>query len=37
MDAIYYTLNPWWEGKDIETGISRYAYLQKIPTYLTRK
>ncbi len=37
MDAIYYTLNPWWEGKEIETGISRDAYLKKIPTYLTRK
>jgi predicted AAA+ superfamily ATPase len=37
MDAIYYALNPWWEGKEIETGISRDAYLEKIPTYLTRK
>ena len=37
MDAIYYNLNPWWEGKEIETGISRDAYLEKIPTYLTRK
>jgi predicted AAA+ superfamily ATPase len=30
-------LNPWWEGKEIETGISRDAYLGKIPTYLTRR
>ena len=37
MDAIYYALNPWWEGKEIETGLSRDAYLEKIPTYLTRK
>ena len=37
MDAVYYTLNPWWEGKDIETGIRRDAYLDKIPTYLARK
>ena len=37
MDAIYYALNPWWEGKEIETGISRDAYLEKISTYLTRK
>lgn len=37
MDAIYHTLNPWWEGKEIETGISRDAYLEKIPTCLMRK
>lgn len=37
MDAIYYTLNPWWEGKTIETGINRNAYLERIKTYLARK
>jgi predicted AAA+ superfamily ATPase len=37
MEAIYYTLNPWWEGKKFETGISRDAYLEKISSYLTRK
>ena len=37
MDAIYYALNPWWEEKEIEAGISRDAYLEKISTYLTRK
>ena len=37
MDAIYYALNPWWEGKEIETGISRDAYLGKISTHLSRK
>ncbi len=36
MDAIYYALNPWWEGKEIDTGISRDAYLAKIPAYLAR-
>lgn len=37
MDAIYYTLNPWWEGKAFESGIRRVAYLEKIPTFLARK
>ncbi|WP_435549319.1 ATP-binding protein [Desulfobacterium sp. N47] len=37
MDTIYYALNPWWEGKEIDTGISRDAYLEKISTYLARK
>jgi uncharacterized protein len=37
MDAIYYTLNPWWEGKKIDTGIDRDIYLNHIPTYLQRK
>lgn len=37
MDSVYYALNPWWEGKEIATGISRDAYLKKITTYLTRK
>ncbi len=33
----FYALNPWWEGKEIATGIRRDAYLKKITTYLTRK
>ena len=37
MDAIYYTLNPWWEGKKIDTGIDRNIYLNHISTYLQRK
>ena len=37
MDAIYYTLNPWWEGKKIDTGIDRDIYLNRISTYLQRK
>lgn len=37
MDAIYYTLNPWWEGKKIDTGIDRDIYLNHISTYLQRK
>ncbi len=37
MDAIYYALNPWWEGKEPEAGIGRDAYLEKISTYLARK
>ncbi|MEI8174158.1 MAG: AAA family ATPase, partial [Deltaproteobacteria bacterium] len=37
MDVIYYTLNPWWEGKKIDTGIDRDIYLNRISTYLHRK
>ena len=37
MDAIYYALNPWWEGKKSDTGIDRDCYLKHIPTYLQRK
>jgi len=37
MEAIYYALNPWWEGKEIEAGIRRDAYLEKVPACLARK
>ncbi len=37
MDAIYYTLNPWWEGKKSDVGIDRDSYLNNISTYLQRK
>ena len=37
MDAIYYALNPWWEGKDFESGINRPEYLDRLPTLLKRK
>lgn len=26
----YFTLNPWWEGKGFETGVSRKEYLEKL-------
>jgi len=37
MDTIYYTLNPWWEGRAFESGINRVACLDKVPTFLARK
>lgn len=37
MDAIYYTLNPWWEGKETDTGVHRDVYLEKLSSFLTRK
>lgn len=37
METIYYTMNPWWEGKDFESGIDRPEYLYRLPTLLKRK
>jgi predicted AAA+ superfamily ATPase len=37
MEAVYYALNPWWEGKDFESGIERAEYLGKFPELLKRK
>ena len=37
MEALYYTLNPWWEGKEFAAGIDRDAYLRQLPTYLQRR
>jgi predicted AAA+ superfamily ATPase len=37
MESLYYTLNPWWEGKGIDTGVSRDLYLKRLPDYLKRK
>ncbi len=37
MEAIYYTLNPWWEGKDFESGIERTEYVGRLPEFLKRK
>ncbi len=37
METIYYTFNPWWEGKDFESGINRTEYLNKFPALLKRK
>jgi len=30
MEELYYALNPWWEGKTFESGITREVYLEKI-------
>lgn len=37
METIYYTFNPWWEGKDFESGIDRPDYLNRLPSLLNRK
>ena len=37
MEALYYTFNSWWEGKDFESGIDRPDYLDHLPDTLKRK
>lgn len=37
MEALYYTFNPWWEEKDIVSGIDRPDYLDHLPDTLKRK
>lgn len=37
MESIYYALNPWWEGRDFETGITREPYVCNFDTFLQRK
>ncbi len=37
MEEIYYAFNPWWEGKDFNSGIPREEYLKKIDVPLERK
>ena len=37
MEAPYYALNPWWEGRPFETGIRRDFYLDRLKTTLDRK
>jgi predicted AAA+ superfamily ATPase len=37
MDELYYAFNPWWEGKDFESGIDRPNYLNHLPDMLKRK
>ncbi len=37
METTYYAFNPWWEGKDFETGINREEYLSRFPDLLARK
>jgi len=36
MDTIYHAINPWWEGRSLEAGISREAYLKRPKDYLAR-
>lgn len=37
MEALYYTFNSWWEGKDFESGTDRPDYLDHLPDTLKRK
>lgn len=37
MEEIYYALNPWWEGRDFDSGIIREEMLQKMGEHLRRK
>ena len=37
METIYYAFNPWWEGKDFESGIDRREHLNRLPCLLDRK
>lgn len=37
MNTLYYTFNPWWEGKDFEAGIDRTKYRNSFPVLLKRK
>lgn len=37
MEEIYYAFNPWWEGKDFDSGITREEYLNRINDLLGRK
>lgn len=37
MDEILSLLNPWWFGKDVETGIERGEYLKKLENSLAHK
>lgn len=37
MEELYYAFNPWWEGKDFDSGIAREEYLKKIDTPLKRR
>jgi len=37
METTYYAFNPWWEGKDFESGIDRSEYLDRLSSLLSRK
>jgi len=37
MDALYYAMNPWWEGIAAETGIDRKDYTALLPMFQKRK
>ncbi|MEW6680269.1 MAG: ATP-binding protein [bacterium] len=37
MEEIYYAFNPWWEGRDFDSGLIREDILKKIGKHLRRK
>ncbi len=37
MEETYYAFNPWWEGKDFDSGIPRPEYTSKLSKLLKRK
>lgn len=37
MESIYYALNPWWEGKEFESGINRQTYVGRLSDFIGRK
>lgn len=37
METVYYTLNPWWEGRSFDSGVERELWLDRLPVMLARK
>jgi len=37
METTYFAMNPWWERKDIDSGIDRLEYLERFPALSRRK
>ena len=37
METTYFAMNPWWERKDIDSGIDRLEYLERLPALSRRK
>jgi predicted AAA+ superfamily ATPase len=37
VEDTYYAMNPWWEGRVVETGIPRPGYLGQLQAALSRK
>jgi len=37
MEEIYYALNPWWKGRNFDSGIIREEMLKKMGGHLSKK
>jgi predicted AAA+ superfamily ATPase len=37
METTYFAMNPWWDQKDIDSGIDRLEYLERLPALSRRK